>query len=227
MPLTNWHSGRVKDPDDFLDGDKTWATIEIKPGINLITGKLKKDGPNGPMTAQTYRFNMDKFTVAQAKAWLKKHKIKPISFEPGKAEKKEVKETTMIANIAPRVTEKCWGSVMVKRRKKMGIAEQKVVAASNGGLYNMKGSFEDLRDKIRKALVDSQLYGKYPEVVSTFPKKVFVASDDRESPGRYFEIEWRLEGDEVKLGATTELEKQVKFLVKEWAEEIKGGLFIV
>lgn len=107
----------------------------------------------------------------------------------------------------------------------MGMAEQKVVAASNGSLYNMKGSFEDLRDKIRKVLVDSQLYGKYPELVSTFPKKVFVASDDREGPGRYFEIEWRIEGDEVKLGITTELEKQVKFLVKEWAEDIKGRLF--
>ena len=109
----------------------------------------------------------------------------------------------------------------------MGIAEQKIVAASNGSLYNMKGSFEDLRDKIRKALVDSQLYGKYPEIVSTFPKKVFVSADDREGPGRHFEIEWRLEGDEVRLGVVTELEKQVKFLVKEWAEEIKGGLFIV
>jgi hypothetical protein len=116
-----------------------WATIEIKPGINLITGKLKEGGPNGPMTAQTYRFEMDKFTVDQAKAWLKKHKIKPILFEPGKAEKKEVKETSMIANIAPRVTEKCWGSVMVKRRKKMGIADQafakSIVSEVTAGLF--------------------------------------------------------------------------------------------
>jgi len=223
MPLANWHSGRVKDPGEFLDGKDMWATIEIKPGINLITGKLKKDGPNGPMTAQTYRFEMDKFTVDQAKAWLKKHKIKPILFKPGKAEKKEVKETSMIANIAPRVTEKCWGSVMSKRRRKMGIGEQKgeVVAVGGNGLRGIKGSFEDLRDKLYAALKDSQLYGKYPDIVSTFPKKIFVSTDD----GKYFEVPYSVVGDEVRLSTGRELEKQVKFLAKEWAEDIKGRLF--
>jgi hypothetical protein len=224
MPLTNWHSARVKAPDDFLDGKDMWATIEIKPGINLITGKLKKDGPKGPMTAQSYRFDMQKFTVDQAKKWLKKHKVKPILFEPGLPEKKEVKETSMIANIAPRMTEKCWGSVMAKKRKKIGLGEQKgdVVAVGGNGLRGIKGSFEDLRDKLYTALKDSQLYGKYPDIVSTFPKKIFVSTED----GRYFEVPYSVVGDEVKLSTSRELEKQVKFLVKEWAEEIKTGLFV-
>jgi hypothetical protein len=222
VPLTNYHSARVRNPDDFLDDDKAWATVEIKPGIDLITGKLKKDGMAGPMTGQSYRFDKSKFTVDQAKNWLKKHKVKVILFEPAK---EEVKETTTIANIVPHVVEKCWGNVIARRKKKMGIGEQEVAAVANGSLYSMKGSYEDLRDKIRKALVDSELYGKYPEIVSTFPKKVFVSADgpDRD---RYFEIEWRLEGDEVKLGAAQELEKQVKFLVKEWAEEINAKMFL-
>ena len=224
MPLTKWYSARVKDPNDFLDGKDMWATIEIKQGINLITGKLKKDGLKGPMAGQSYCFDMNKFTVDQAKSWLRKHKIKPILFEPGLPEKREVKETTMIANIAPRVTEKCWGLVMMKRKKKMGMGEQKgeIVAVGGSGLHGVTGSYEDLRDKIYTALKDSQLYGKYPDIVSMFPKKVFVSTDEE----RYFEVPYSVIGDEVKLSTGRELEKQVKFLVKEWAEEIKPALFV-
>jgi hypothetical protein len=85
----------------------------------------------------------------------------------------------------------------------------------------MKGSYEDLREKVRKALVDSQMYGKYPDVVSTFPDKVFVSTEDN----KYFVINWRLEGDEVKLGTVQEIERQVKFIVKEMAERVKASLF--
>jgi len=41
--------------------------------------------------------------------------------------KGEIQEISMITNIAPRVTAKCFGSVMAKRRKKMGIADQTFV----------------------------------------------------------------------------------------------------
>lgn len=223
MPLTNWHSARVRDPDDFLDGKDAWATVKVGPGINLITGKLKKDGPNGPMTAQSYRFDMSKFTVDQTKEWLKKHKIKTILFEPGLPKKKEIRESSMLANIVPRMTEKCWGSAMIKRKKRFGLGEQgTVVATGKNGLHGVKGSFEYLRGKVGDALKDSQLYGKYPDIVSMFPGKVFVSTDD----GRYFEIPYSVVGDEVRLSTGRELEKQVKFLVKEWAEEIKNGLFV-
>ena len=101
-------------------------------------------------------------------------------------------------------------------------AKGEVVASSSGGsLYSMKGSYEDLRDRVRKALVDSQMYGKYPDVVSTFPDKVFVSTEDN----KYFVINWRLEGDEVKLGTVQEIERQVKFIVKEMAEHVKASLF--
>jgi hypothetical protein len=222
MPLVNFHSGRVKDPGLFLE--KPLATIIIKPEIELVTGKLKTDGEKGPMVAQSYRFDIDKFTVQQAKQWLKKHKVKAILFEPAKPKpKEEVKETTMVANIAAKVSEKCWGSLFPKKKKKEGMMEQKgeVVAASNGSPYEMKGSYESLSRLIRKALQDSQLYGKYPEILSTFPKKVFVSTDDN----RYFMIEYTMQGDEVKLGIATEIEKQVKFIIKECAEQVKVVLF--
>ncbi len=222
MPQTNWHSARMRNPDDFLDEKGAWATVKVKPGINLITGKLKKDGLKGPMTAQSYRFDMSKFAVDQAKAWLKKNKVKTILFEPGLPEKKGVKETTMLANIAAKVSEKCWGAVMIKRKKRFGLGEQgAVVAKGKDGLHGVKGSFEYLRGKVSDALKDSQLFGKYPDIVSMFPGKVFVSTDD----GRYFEVPYSVVGDEVRLSTGRELEKQVKFLVKEWAEEIKGLLF--
>jgi hypothetical protein len=266
VPMVNFHSARVRSPGDFLDDKKAWATITIKPGIELVTAKLKKDGMSGPMTAQAYRFDIDKFTVQQSKQWLKKHKVKAILFEPSKPKKEvkemagevvselcatpgkkirskgkgrglargmgsgpigipfgeEIKETTMVANIAAKVTEKCWGSLFPKKKKRSGVAEQKgaVVAASNSGVYAMKGSYEDLRSKIRKALEDSQLYGKYPEILSTFPKKVFVSNDKDE----YFLIDYTVQGDEVKLGVATPIEKQVKFVIKEMAERCKLAL---
>ena len=226
MPLVNFHSARVRVPSDFLDDDKAWATITIKPGIELVTGKLKKDGMGGPMIAQAYRFDISRFTVQQAKQWLKKHKVKAILFEPAKPKpKEEVKEITMVANIAARVTEKCWGSLFPKKKKRSGVTEQKgeVVAASNGSPYEMKGSYENLRRMIQKALQDSQMYGKYPDIMSTFPKKVFISTDDN----RYFMIEYTLQGDEVKLGAATEIEKQVKFIIKECAEHAKAVLFAI
>ena len=49
-----------------------------------------------------------------------------------------------------------------------------------------------------------------------FLKRFFVSIDSPENQSnRYFEIDWHLEGDEVKLGIAREIEKQVKFFVKE------------
>jgi hypothetical protein len=72
MPFPNFHSARVVNPDQF----DNFATKEISDGINLILG-IK----NGKSESQAYRFNKDKFTVEQAKAWLKEHNIKVILFE--------------------------------------------------------------------------------------------------------------------------------------------------
>ncbi len=82
MPFPNQHAARVKAPTLFKQG--SFRTKEITPGINIIMGRLKGETT---MTTQAYRFEKSKFTVAQAKAWLKEHKIKTISFE--KAQKKD------------------------------------------------------------------------------------------------------------------------------------------
>lgn len=76
MPFPNFHAARVRDPSDF----ERIVVLETLPnGIMIYGGPLKEGGKS---TAQAYRFPKDKFTVAQAKAWLKEHDVKYILFEP-------------------------------------------------------------------------------------------------------------------------------------------------
>jgi HK97 family phage prohead protease len=83
MPYPNFHAGRVRDSDDFIED--SFRTKEIAPGVTIIMGKLKNG--DDKMVVQTYRFDKDKFTVAEAKKWLKDHDIKTILFEPASEEK--------------------------------------------------------------------------------------------------------------------------------------------
>jgi len=82
-PFPNFHSARIKDPNQF---EKIIQLKELPNGIRIIGGPLKSD-PQGSSQEQAYRFPKEKFTVAQAKSWLEKEKIKPVLFE--KATKKE------------------------------------------------------------------------------------------------------------------------------------------
>jgi len=77
VPYPSEHAARVRDPGDFVRIVQLWA----KDGVRELGGPLKSD-PSGPTHAQAYRFDKAKFTVVQAKAWLKAHKVTYISFEP-------------------------------------------------------------------------------------------------------------------------------------------------
>ncbi len=76
VPYPNEHSARVRDPGGF-EAD-SFRRKEIAPGISMVIGRL-----NGStsMTAQAYRFARSKFTPEEARAWLKEHDVKYISFE--------------------------------------------------------------------------------------------------------------------------------------------------
>lgn len=80
MPYPNEHAARVRDPASFEPN--SFRSKNLKDGVRLILGKL--NGGNGSMVVQAYRFSVDKFTVEQAKKWLKDNNIKYISFEPAK-----------------------------------------------------------------------------------------------------------------------------------------------
>lgn len=53
----------------------------------MIYGGPLKSKPRGATEVQSIRFPKDKFSVAEAKKWLKDHKKKYILFEPAKVTK--------------------------------------------------------------------------------------------------------------------------------------------
>jgi hypothetical protein len=78
FPYPNFHAARMMDPDKFA---KVRVLKTLPNGVMIYGGPLKTN-PSGPVKTQAYRFPKDKFTVAQAEAWLKSHDYTPIKFEP-------------------------------------------------------------------------------------------------------------------------------------------------
>lgn len=76
MPYPSEHSARVRNPGDFQAD--SFRRKNIAHGVDVILGKLKGETT---MTTQAYRFDRKVFTAAEAKQWLKDHKIQYISFE--------------------------------------------------------------------------------------------------------------------------------------------------
>lgn len=87
MPLTTEHSAHVRAKTGI--DPKSIRRTEIKDGVSLLVGKV--DGEENT-TALTYRFDAKKFTPAEAKAWLKKNKIRILKFYP--ASDKDTAEQT-------------------------------------------------------------------------------------------------------------------------------------
>jgi len=83
-PYPNYHAARMKSPNLFL---RIRVLQTTKEGIMIYGGPLKSD-PKGSTKTQAIRFPKDKFSVQQAKAWLKEHKYTSILFEPA-SEKSE------------------------------------------------------------------------------------------------------------------------------------------
>jgi len=80
MPYPNEHAARIHDPDKY---DKIRReNNKFKSGIHAIWGI--KDGKT---ELQAVRFDASKYTVAQAKKWLKDNNIKYILFEPASGKK--------------------------------------------------------------------------------------------------------------------------------------------
>jgi hypothetical protein len=75
MPFPNFHAARVKNPDLF---DNIVVLKTFPNGIMIYGGKLKGETST---TEQSYRFPKSKFSVEEAKQWLKDHDITIITFE--------------------------------------------------------------------------------------------------------------------------------------------------
>jgi HK97 family phage prohead protease len=84
-PYANEHAARLKDPDVFVRIRELWR--QESKGIRALGGPLKSD-PDGGTVEQAIRFDKEKWTVAEAKKWLKDHDYKWIDFEPAKEPEK-------------------------------------------------------------------------------------------------------------------------------------------
>lgn len=73
MPYPSEHAARVHSPGGYT----SFARKQIAPGISAVLG-IK----GGKSEIQAYRFDKNKFTAAQARAWLKEHNVNYLSFEP-------------------------------------------------------------------------------------------------------------------------------------------------
>ncbi len=91
-PFPNEHAARQKPPGNFKEFRR--GTLPGAPvGISVVFG-ITGTGAARKSEIQSIRFDKDKFTVAQAKAWLKDHDFKTTGFEPAtKPPKKSVKKT--------------------------------------------------------------------------------------------------------------------------------------
>jgi len=97
MPFPNEHSARQKEP---IPSNASYTRRkQIAPGISIVLQRNKGDDENSFKT-QSYRFNKNRFTVEEAKNWLKQHKIGYILFEPATEPEKEAKPLTQKEQLA-------------------------------------------------------------------------------------------------------------------------------
>lgn len=94
-PFENFHAARVMNPELFEKESFRTKAVGTS-GVSIIVGRLKGKTTT---TTQAYRFPKEKFTVAQAKAWLRENKVKSMLFEPAKKNSDEDNEMEDIYDI--------------------------------------------------------------------------------------------------------------------------------
>lgn len=85
-PYPNEHAARLQPPDKYDEFRR--QNDKFGDGIHAIWGIIV--GPPRKSELQAIRFDAKKFTVAEAKAWLKEHDYKPIAFEPAAGEGRSI-----------------------------------------------------------------------------------------------------------------------------------------
>jgi len=68
----NYIRMRVRNPDLFVDDSFRTIWLAEKEGIKAVIGKLKSD-PDGSTHIQSVLFDKDKWTMEEAKEWMKEH----------------------------------------------------------------------------------------------------------------------------------------------------------
>jgi hypothetical protein len=73
-----FHHIPVKSKELFVPGSFRTIDISVSKGIKAVIGKLKSD-PKGGTVTQKFLFDVNKWTMEEAKAWVKEHSKKTIA----------------------------------------------------------------------------------------------------------------------------------------------------
>ena len=102
MPYPNFHSVRLRDPNDFKDvpdwaeegkfrtkyGGKIFNRVEVPDNISIIYGQLKSQ--DGDETfPQALRFPKTSYTIEEVRDWVKTNKVRYVKLEEATEEKKK------------------------------------------------------------------------------------------------------------------------------------------
>jgi len=101
MPYPNQHAARMRDPSDFEDGSFRTLRRNLPAGVSMIVGSLKEDAEDRDQTVQAYRFDIDEWTEAEAREWLKEHDHDPMAFEPAEPKEKGAGVTACLMAYMP------------------------------------------------------------------------------------------------------------------------------
>jgi hypothetical protein len=91
MPYPSTHAARMSNPGDYRDD--SFRSIKITDGVTALLASPDDDVLPRSLEVQSYRFDADQFTAAEAKAWLADKKLQPIKFEP--AVRKEMNDDSV------------------------------------------------------------------------------------------------------------------------------------
>lgn len=114
-PYPNEHAGRLKDPDQYDSFAR--KNNEGGEGIDFIYGI--KDGKS---ELQAIRFDKNRFTTQEAKAWLKSHDFEPILFEEASERKIMSDEERAMVSISVHVDTEDVAEIIEAQTEQMATA---------------------------------------------------------------------------------------------------------
>ena len=180
MPFKNEHAARIRSATGF---DRIRRVVDLDDGVDAIVGI--KDGKSRELSL---RFDKTKFSVQQAKAWLKRNNYEPILFEPARRDN----------NMPYHTDKKKEEDMMPKDEEKEMMPEdkEKEMQRRRPEMYAMDDLFTD-KDEAAKAAPKMGLEGSHEHVHMIDGKEVtfFMPGPNHEA---YLEAKEKMEKENAK-----------------------------
>jgi cation transport regulator len=158
---------RQRDPDDFQKDSFRTITLSKKEGIKAIIGRLKGETKT---TIQSYLFDKEKWTVPEAKNWIKEHALLKGIQEEIMAPYNNINELPdNVKNVLPVPAQLIWLKVFNSVFEETGDEERAIRSAWS----QVSKTYEKVEDKkkwVKKANIQD-----YAEKMSDYVYKLFVS----------------------------------------------------